>query len=222
MENDIGIFIPARLSSERLPRKQILPIGDSCMFDICCKKLNYITQTYGIATYALIYDKELIEIAEKYPYVKIVKRDYETTVAETPLQYIYKDILDVPEKYLMFLNPCLIFLSVDTIVAKANEFLQSGKDYGTSAKKFQNWLWNTEQTAITDINYKELTTKKIIPWYQTAHCFHIFHREKFKEDGYMLKDDLALLEIPVEETIDIDTREEYEYAKWKWETKVCD
>ena len=37
----------------------------------------------------------------------------------------------------------------------------------------------------------------------------------------MLKDDLVLLEIPVEETIDIDTREEYEYAKWKWETKVC-
>ena len=33
----------------------------------------------------------------------------------------------------------------------------------------------------------------------------------------MLTDDLCLLEIPEEETIDIDTYEEYEYAKWKWE-----
>lgn len=36
----------------------------------------------------------------------------------------------------------------------------------------------------------------------------------------MLKADLCLLEIPVEETIDIDTKEDYEYAKWKYE-KDC-
>lgn len=219
---DIGIFVPARLSSQRLPNKQILPIGDSCMFDICCKKLDYIKAHYGINTYVLICDNELIQIAEKYPNVQIVKRDLATAKAETPLRYIFKDILNVEEKYLMFLNPCLIFLSPETIVNKIDEFLESGKDYGTSAKKFQNWLWDTGLNTITYVDYERLTTKEIIPWYQAAHCFHVFNREKFKEDGFMLKDDLILLEIPVEETIDIDTREEYEYAKWKWETQVCD
>ena len=33
----------------------------------------------------------------------------------------------------------------------------------------------------------------------------------------MLKEDLCLLEIPEEETIDIDEQYEYEFARWKWE-----
>ena len=107
MIKDFGIFVPARLNSQRLPNKQILPIGDTCMFEICCKKLNEITKYFDIPTYVLICDKELIDIAVKYPYILIIERDPETVEAEGPLQYIYKDVLDVPEKYLMFLNPCL-------------------------------------------------------------------------------------------------------------------
>ena len=195
------------------------------MFEICCQKLNEITKVYNIPTYVLICDEELIEIAIKYPAVKIIERDWHTAQAEGPLKYIYHDILNVPEKYLMFLNPCLIFLSVNTIVNKIIEFLDSGKDYGTSVKPFQNWVWINhplfnEIRPLTTIDYERLTTKEVRYQYQAAHCFHIFNREKFKKDGYMLKADLCLLEIPVEETIDIDTKEDYEYAKWKYE-KDC-
>ena len=215
---NVGIFVPARLSSQRLPNKQILPIGDTCMFEICCKKLDYICKHYGISTYVLICDDELIDIATKYSNIKIIIRDINTAKAEGPLQYIFKDILSVKEKYLMFLNPCLIFLTPQTIITAICRFLDSGKDYGTSVKKFQNWAWDQEGNQKTDIDYKRLTTKEITPWLQAAHCFHIFNREKFQEDGYMLKDDLALLEIPEEQAVDIDTKEDYEYAKFKYET----
>lgn len=220
MIKDFGIFVPARLNSQRLPNKQILPIGDTCMFEICCEKLNTITKIYKIPTYVLICDKELIEIAEKYSNIKIIERNLDTVLAEGPLQYIYKDILNVPEKYLMFLNPCLIFLTVETIINNIKDFLNSGKNYGTSVKEFKNWLWfqnARETTPLTYVDYKRLTTKEVLDYYQAAHCFHIFNKELFKNDGYMLKDDLYLLKIPVEETIDIDTIEDYRYAKWKWE-----
>ena len=222
MIKDFGIFVPARLNSQRLPNKQILPIGDTCMFEICCEKLNFITKAYNIPTYVLICDEELLRIEVKYPYVDIIKRDIGTVEAEGPLQYIYKDILDVPEKYLMFLNPCLIFLDTNTIISKIQEFLRSGKEYGTSVKPFQNWLWYNNLTLpkpiqTSAINFKRLTTKEVLNYYQAAHCFHIFNKELFKEDGYMLKEDLCLLEIPAEKTIDIDTQEDYEYAKWKYE-----
>lgn len=217
MYKDIGIFVPARLGSHRLPNKQILPIGDTCMFDICCQKLQYIATTYGISTYVLICDESLITIANKYPNVVIKYREVETVEAEGPLQFIYKDILDVPEKYLMFLNPCLTFLSVETIIKSINTFLNSGKDYGTSVKPFKNWLWNDNHTAVNYIDYKRLTTKEITPWWQAAHCFHVFNKDKFQQDGYMLNSDLCLLDIPAEETFDIDTLEEYNYVKWKWE-----
>lgn len=219
MSNEIGIFVPARLASKRLPNKQILPIGSLNMFEICCKKLRCISEEFEIPTYVLICDEELINIAKKYPSVKIIYRDPETAEAEGPLKYIYKDVLDLPHKYLMFLNPCLIFLNVTTIYLNILKFLNSNKDYGTSVKPLQNWLWDENNQPINTIDYERLTTKEVQSIYQCAHCFHIFNREKFKEDGYMLKEDLELLEIPIEETIDIDTREEYEYAKWKWENE---
>lgn len=213
----IGIFAPARLGSHRLPNKQILPIKNSNMFEMCCEKLNYITRAYNIPTYVLICDEPLIKIAEKYPNITIIVREKETVEAEGPLNFIYKDILDVPEDYLLFINPCLTFLSIETIIQKINEFLKSEKEYGTSVKKIQNWIWDNELNNVNYIDYKRLTTKEIEPWYQCAHCFHIFNKERFKQDGLMLTDDLCLLEIPEEETTDIDTYEEYEYAKWKWE-----
>ena len=40
----------------------------------------------------------------------------------------------------------------------------------------------------------------------------------------MLKDGFLPLEVPQEETIDIDTLDEYEYAFWKWEkqkNEIC-
>lgn len=217
MNKKIGIFVPARLDSKRLPNKQILPLGDSCMFEKCCQKLEYINEIENIPVYVLICDEALINIAKKYPRVKIVYRDLDTAAAEGPLQYIYKDILDVEEDYLVFLNSCLTFLTPETIINKIKEFDNSNKEYGTSVKKLQNWLWDQNNNSISEINYQRLTTKEITPLFQCAHCFHIFNKEKFKQDGYMLKEDLCLLEIPEEETIDIDTLQEYEFAKWKWE-----
>ena len=217
MNKKIGVFVPARLGSQRLPNKQILPIGDTCMFEICCKKLAYLKKVYNIPTYVLICDQPLIDIAKKYPEVTIKYRDEETAKAEGPLQFIYKDILNVSEDYLVFLNPCLIFLSCETIYSKILEFDKSPCEYGTSVKKFKNWLWDDAINAINYIDYKRLTTKEITPWYQCAHCFHIFNKNNFIQDGFMLKEDLCLLEIPEEETIDIDEQHEYEFAKWKWE-----
>lgn len=217
MNKTLAIFAPARLSSQRLPNKQLLPLNNTNMFDICCQKLEYITMAYNIPTYVLICDEQLIQIANKYSHVKIIVRDIETSKVDGPLKFIYKDVLDIPVDYLMFLNPCLTFLSIETIVQKIYEFLNSGKEYGTAVKQIKNWIWDNTGKQINDIDFQALNTKTIQPWYQAAHCFHIFNRKQFKEDGYMLKEDLCLLEIPEAETIDIDTREEYEYAKWKWE-----
>lgn len=134
MNKTVGIFVPARLGSHRLPRKQVLPLADSCMFDICCQKLQILKKVYNINTYVLICEDELIDIAKNYPEVTIVERELGTVEAEGPLQYIYKDILEVEDDYLLFLNPCLTFLSPDTIYRAIETFKKSGKEYGTSVK----------------------------------------------------------------------------------------
>lgn len=211
----LGVFIPARLSSERLPNKLILPFGESCLFDIACQKLNSLPEHIG--KYALVYDEELIDIAKKYENIKIIIRSEASAKAETPLSFIFEDMKQATETHLLFLNPCLAFLTKETIEAKAEEFLNSNADYGTSVKGFQNWLFDENGNSLNEIDYKELTTKKIKPVYQTAHCFHVFNKDLFFEDNMMLKEGLMPLEIPYKETIDVDTLEEYEFARWKYE-----
>lgn len=216
MSKKVGIFVPARLSSQRLPNKQILPIGDTCMFEICCRKLEELSKEYN--TYVLIADHELIEIAKKYPSVKIIERDPDTCKVDGPLQYIFKEMRDVKDTHLLFLNPCLIFLPIETIRNSITKFIESEADYATSVKPIQNWIMDENLNMVNEINYQRLTTKEITPWYQTAHCFHVFNKDNFFKDGYMLKDGFMGLPIPVEETVDIDTYDEYLYAKWLWES----
>lgn len=219
MNKKVGVYIPARLSSERLPRKLILPMGDTCLFEIACRKLNDLPDY--INKYALIYDQELIDIAKKYPSIKIIIRSEESAKAETPLSFIFGDMRQVEDTHLMFLNPCLAFLSKETILKTIEDFSDSNADYGTSVKPLQNWIMDKDGKMLNEINYKELTTKKIEPLWQTAHCFHVFNKDKFFEDNYMLKDGFMPLPVPENETIDVDNREEYEYAKWKYEKEIC-
>ena len=37
--NDVCVIIQARLSSERIPNKMIIPFGDSSLFEIICRKI---------------------------------------------------------------------------------------------------------------------------------------------------------------------------------------
>ena len=213
----IGIFIPGRLESERLPNKLILPIGDSSLWEMACKKLDSLPDRYN--KYVLCNDNELIKIARKYPNIQIKIRSKETCNAEGPLSYIFEDMQYTDDTHLMFLNPCLSFLTTETIVRALEKFETEKMDYATSVKPLQNWLFDQDSNPINDINYERLTTKEINPIYQTAHCFHIFNRKHFFEDGMMLKPGHGLLEVPESETIDVDTLQDYEFAKWKHSKK---
>jgi len=213
----LGVFIPGRLKSERLPNKLILPIGKSCLWDIACRKLNTLPDKYN--KYALVCDKELIDIASKYHNIKVIHRDRETAEAEGPLKFIFKDLKDVEDTHLMFLNPCLSFLTKETIQRCLEEFEEQKYDYATSVKKLQNWIFDENGIPLNSIDYKRLTTKEIKPIYQAAHCFHIFNKEKFFEDGMMLKPGHGLIEVPYEETIDVDTLEDYRYVRYRHE--IC-
>lgn len=208
----IGIFIPGRLKSERLPNKLILPLGESCMWDIACKKLDSLPDKYN--KYVLCYDQELIDIAKKYKTLQIVIRDSNTTEVDGPLTYIFKELESLPDKYLMFLNPCLSFLKTETILNSLAKFESSNCEYGTSVKEYKNWLWNVDGISLTPIDYKGLSTKSIPRHFEAAHCFHIFNNDLFFKTGKMLDEDLELIEVPKQELIDVDDKMDYEYAKY--------
>lgn len=216
----VGVFIAGRLQSERLPNKLILPFGknnEQCLWDIACAKLNKLPGT--INRYALCYEDELIEIASKYKNIEIIKRDPETINVDGPLKFIFKDLSKVTDTHLMFLNPCLPFLSRQTIVDAVINFTNSIHfEYATSVKPYKNWLFKCDNglTNVTNIDYERLSTKEIQDYYEAAHCFHIFNRIGFFMDGMMLKSGHCGIAVPLNETIDVDTESDFEFMVWKW------
>lgn len=208
----IGVFIPGRLKSERLPNKLVLPLGDSNLWDMACKKLNELPEEYN--KYVLCYDEELIQIASKYSNLQIIVRDKSTTEVDGPLTYIFKELKDLSDEYLMFLNPCLSFLNLETIIDSLQQFESSNFEYATSVKEYKNWLWNMNKDSLTPIDYESLSTKSIPVHYEAAHCFHIFNRKMFFETGKMLDKNLQLIPVSKLELIDVDDITDYQYAKY--------
>lgn len=209
----LGVYIPARTTSKRLPNKLLLPLGDTNLFEIACRKLAGLPKEYG--RYALICEEPLIQIAKRYG-IDILYRDPETIELDDPIIKTMGAVKDAKETHLMFLNPCLAFLSIKTIVDALKSFENSNWNYATSVKKFHSWIFYKGE-ALNPIDYRSLNTKNIEGVYEMAHCFHIFNRKRFLEDGLMLHEGHGLIAVPEEETIDVDTKEDYLYAKWRWE-----
>lgn len=209
----LGIFFPIRLESERLPNKLILPLGNSNLIEICCKKLNEISNKYD--KYVLCpNDKKILDIVNKYKNIKIIIRDKETCLVDGPLKFIYKDLEKLDNTHLMFLNGCLYNLSKETIERACNEFINSSYDYATSVKELKNWIFDENFKSINYIDFEKLNTKLIKPIYQTAHCFHIFNKNKFFKDGKMLSKKFLKILIKDEETLDIDNFIDYKIAQF--------
>jgi CMP-N-acetylneuraminic acid synthetase len=213
----IGIFIPGRLNSERLPNKLLLPIGDTNLWEIACRKLAKLKKKYPC--YALCSHPSLKRIAIENG-VKVVERDPQTDEVDGPLKYIFKDLEQVKCTHLMFLNPCLLFLETSTILKALEKFESEGMDYATSVKPLQNWLFDKTGMSFTPINYERLTTKEVEPVYQCAHAFHVFNKDRFFENGKMLDLHHGILEVPGDQTIDVDTPLDYKFARWLYENRM--
>lgn len=207
----LSIFFPIRLNSQRLPNKLLLILKDKTFIETMCEKLDKITD-YDIYVLSPL-DIEVLNIVKKYKNINVIIRDEDTCNVDGTLRYIYKELQEIKCTHLMFVNGCLYNLSIETILNSCKKFIESNKQYATSVKPFRNWLWEGNKS-ITDINYLELNTKNINNLYQCAHCFHIFNKEEFFKTGKMLNEDLQLIEVPDIETLDVDTRDDYEYAKY--------
>ena len=207
--NDITIFMPGRLASERLPNKLILPIYDTNLWEIAMYKLSKLN---GVA-YVSKNDKQLVEIAKKYK-VKICYRSTESSKIDNPLNKVFE--LNFKTKFGMFVNPCLSFLKVETIQKAVKEF-NSDIGYMESVKKFNGWIYKNGKV-ITDIDYKSLNTK-FIKLNQPAHALRVFNLKEFRETGLMLKPNHQIFEIPEDECIDVDDLSDFEFVKYLWGLK---
>ena len=208
-----GIFMPGRLGSERLPNKLILPIGDTCLWEIACEKLDSVSNDFEKCVLVSEEDTELIEIAERFDSIKIIYRNPDTAKADFPLNYVFGDIVEMESDIVMFLNPCLLFLSARSI----DTALKRDVNYCESVKVFNSWIYDRHGYSQMTLDYTMMNTKYLPSMLEAAHAFRIFDKNNFLTTGKMSKEKPSLYYITKKESIDVDTLEDYEYAKWRYE-----
>jgi CMP-N-acetylneuraminic acid synthetase len=216
--NDVLFIISARLNSQRVPKKMIREFHNTTLLDICFKKLLESKIIPKENIYASLYDEELKKIAKKYD-INIFNRSYNSANNDNSLQSIYEWHDKLNYKYVILINSCQPFLSVETIDNFVKEFLNIDEEGLFGVIKKKNYFWNKEGIMVTPWPKDQtiLNTKAVEFTYEAAHSLYASRLDTIKNDVFMgsfqKKNDPVLFEMEEFECFDIDYEWEFKLAE---------
>ena len=223
---DVCFLISARLGSHRIHQKMITPFADTTLLDIALEKLLSSKVVPKENIILAVYEPELIEIGEKHG-INIFHRSEESSKSEgkkLSVLYDWHDKLDF--KYVVLLNPCLPFLSIDIIDDFFLTYLKSDHSglFGVMAKK--NYFWNSNGEMITKWTegLEVMNTKYVDITYEAANCLSASKLDLIKAGHWMArapytKNNPPIFTIPEEECFDVDYQWQFELAETIYKTK---
>lgn len=223
--NDVLFIISARLNSERVPKKMIRKFHNTTLLDICFEKIlkSKIIPKQNI--YASLYDKELKEIAKKYN-INIFERSYESANNDNSLQIIYEWHNKLNFKYVILINPCQPFLSIETIDKFVNNFINIKEEGLFGVIKKKNYFWNKDGEMITKWPEDQtiLNTKAVDESYEAAHSLYASRMDIIKKNIFMgtynNSKDPVLFNMNEEECFDIDYEWQFNFAESVYLMKI--
>jgi len=222
---DILLLGTAREKSTRVKDKMTRPFHNTTLFKLYLDKLEDINKTKKPFNNIILAlnkeDKKLLESAKSYN-IKIQERSYFSANDASLPKDVFHYLDEYKEKYVMWVNGCLPFLKLKTIIDAGNYFIEHKNINSLHCVKVrQNWFWNPNANYPFNLEKtSDLTTQQSLPIYESVHCFHIhkiediIEKNRFwsfkKNDPYlhMLKDSV--------EFFDIDTQTEFNIAELIW------
>jgi len=215
-------FVPIKLNSQRLPNKNILPILGN---PLCWHILNTLTQVkYIDETYVYCSDETIKNyIPEKVIYLKREERLDGNLVKGFD---IYESFInDVDADVYILAHTTSPFLKTITIESALEKMLNEGYDSTFSAQRIQTFTWYKGKPINYDLNDVP-RTQDMEPIYVETSGFFMFEKEVFTEYRRRIGFKPYIQEIDSVEAVDIDTKEDYEFAlliskNLKKESKLC-
>jgi len=202
-------FIPIKLNNQRLPGKNTMMLEGK-------PTCNYIFETLN----------SIDTIDEKYVYCSD-----EAIIPYIPngLRFLKRDScldgfqvkgLDIIDKFIKDVNADIYVLTHVTqpftkssSIKNALEKVASGEyDSAFSAVVLQDYMWMNGKPLNYDMK-NIVRTQDLEPIYMETGAFFIFRKEVFTELGQRIGNNPYIYEIDQFEAVDIDTAEDFEFAK---------
>ena len=225
MERSVLLLGTARERSTRLPRKMTRPFADTTLFDIYMSKLEKL-RSIGlfdeIAVALWEGDTILCNQARAYD-VPIVGRSKESVTGLRARKDELHFLDSFTSDYVLWLNGCLPFLSIDTVVDAVRVFDGNPQIKSmTPVVREHNWFWWKRGEPINNTDPMCVSTQGCPPVMRSVHAFHIFNRQVMLEHSCYWEfssvglDPFLYVVDDTVEFLDIDTQLDFGVCETIW------
>ena len=202
-------FIPIKLNNQRLPGKNLMELEGR---PLCDYIFHTISKVEAITDRYVYCSDESIKGYLNYG-LKFLKRDeYLDGFQVKGLDIIEHFVRDVDADIYVLTHVTQPFTKADSIAGALDKVLYEGYDSAFSCTQIQDYCWYDGKP----LNYDRkdiVTTQNLQPVYMETGAFFIFRREVFTELHQRIGNHPYMCVIDAIEAIDIDTAEDFEFAK---------
>lgn len=201
-------FVPIKLNSQRLPHKNILPIGD---YPLCWYVLSSILKVDGIdETYVYCSDEKVMKYIPSN--TKFLKRDARLDGDLIKGFDIYESFIsEVDADIYILAHTTSPFIKSSTMQSALYKIINEGYDSAFSAQRIQTFAWYKGKPINYDLNDVP-RTQDMEPIYVETSGFFMFEKEIFTKHRRRIGFNPYIQEVDSIEAVDIDTKEDYEFA----------
>lgn len=209
----IAAFVPIKLNNQRFPGKNTMMLNGRPVCDYIFKTISSVDTIDE--KYVYCSDETIIPYIQPYADkgLKFLKRDtYLDGFEVKGLEIIERFVDDVDADIYVLTHATQPFTKSESI-QKALEKVVSGEyDSAFSATVLQDYLWKDGKPFNYDMK-NIVRTQDLDPIYMETGAFFIFRKEVFKQLGQRIGEKPYMFEIDQFEAVDIDTAEDFEFAK---------
>lgn len=205
-------FVPIKLNSQRLPNKNILPIGEH---PLCWYIVNSLLQVREIdAVYVYCSDEAVVQYLPEGARFK--QRDPKLDGELVKGFDIYRAFMeDVDADIYVLAHATSPFIKVKSIEEALSHVLDGDNDSAFSAERVQTFAWYQGKPINYNLNDVPRTQDMTPIWIETS-AFYIFKKDVFTTHNRRIGFHPYIQEVSGLEAIDIDERKDYELALEFW------
>lgn len=209
--NNIAIVSFGRKKSERCPNKMLRPFAGTTLTDIVLGKIKH----FGSRAYFAGYEQEFKEKCLQYK-VNFIQRDKRSVTIDGPILDVFGFVRKVKQEKVIFVNPCVPFLSLKAINAFFRRCRKNTKRPTLAVLRRRNYFFNEVRRPL---NFTALSnkwnTKNVETVYESANALYFFDKKFFLKNGFYWDwNDVELVEFErTQEFLDIDIEEDFEVAE---------
>lgn len=206
-------FIPIKLNNQRLPGKNTMLLNGRPTCDYIFDTVSSVGEIDE--KYVYCSDEAIVPYIEPYEEkgLHFLKRDACLDGFQIKgLEIIEKFIQDVDADIYVLTHVTQPFTKAESIRNALEKVMSGEYDSAFSAVVLQDYMWMNGKPFNYDVK-NIVRTQDLKPIYMETGAFFIFKKEVFTELGQRIGNRPYIFEIDEFEAVDIDTAEDFEFAK---------